>query len=90
MNLKEDIKPISYFKSNAAEVLKRINETHNPMIITQNGEARAVLVDTESYDSLVKSIGILKILSEGEKEISSGNLMSQKNVFAEIEKDFGF
>lgn len=90
MNLKEDIKPISYFKSNAAEVLKRVNETHNPMIITQNGEARAVLVDTESYDNLVKSVGILKLLAEGEKDISAGNLTNQVELFAEIEKDFGF
>lgn len=90
MNLKEDIKPISYFKSNAAEVLKRVNETHNPMIITQNGEAKAVLLDTESYDNLVRSIGILKLLSESEKDISSGNVMDQEDVFAELEDEFGF
>lgn len=90
MNLKEDIKPISYFKANAAEVLKRVNETHSPMIITQNGEAKAVLIDTESYDSLVKSVGILKLLSQGEKDISSGNITSQDDVFRDIERDFGF
>lgn len=49
MNLKDDIRPISYIKTNAAEMLRRVNDTHNPIIITQNGEAKAVLLDTESY-----------------------------------------
>ena len=60
MNIKDDIKPISYIKTNAADMLKRVNETHNPLIITQNGEAKAVLLDTESYQSMINSIGILK------------------------------
>lgn len=90
MNLKEDIKPISYVKSNAAEVLNRVNETHKPMIITQNGEARAVLIDTESYDNLVQSISLLKLLSQGEKEIEKGLLIDQDEVFSQLEKEFNF
>ena len=85
MNLKEDIKPISYIKTNAADMLKRVNETHNPLIITQNGEAKAVLLDTESYQSMVNSIGILKLLSESEKDIEKGNVLAQSSVFEEIE-----
>ncbi len=85
MNFKEDIKPISYIKTNAADMLKRVNETHNPLIITQNGEAKAVLLDTESYQSMVNSIGILKLLSESEKDIDSGNVQEQSTVFEEIE-----
>jgi prevent-host-death family protein len=86
MNIKEDIKPISYIKANAAEMLKRVNETHNPIIITQNGEAKAVLVDTDSYQSLVNSIGILKLLAQGEKEIDNNELIDQETVFSNIEK----
>ena len=52
MNIKNDIKPISYLKSRSAEVLKQINETHRPVIITQNGEPRAVLQDPESYENM--------------------------------------
>ncbi len=85
MNLKDDIKPISYIKTHAADMLKRVNETHNPLIITQNGEAKAVLLDTETYQSMVNSIGILKLLSESEQEIESGAVEEQETVFAEIE-----
>lgn len=48
MNLESDIRSISYVKSNAADMLKHVNETHNPLVITQNGEARGVLLDPRS------------------------------------------
>ena len=86
MNIKDDIKPISYIKTNAADMLKRVNETHNPIIITQNGEAKAVLVDTDSYQSLINSIGILKLLAQSEKEIDSNDLIDQDTVFSNIEE----
>ena len=85
MNLKEDIKPISYIKTNAAKILKQINETHNPVIITQNGEAKAVLLDVESYQQMRDSIGILKILSQSERDIEKQELCPQEKVFSEIE-----
>ena len=68
------------YKTNAAEMLKRVNETHNPIVITQNGEAKAVLVDTESYQDMRNSLGILKLLSEGEKDIKNRNVRPQDNV----------
>ena len=85
MNLKEDIKPISYIKTNAAKILKQVNETHNPVIITQNGEAKAVLLDVESYQQMRDSIGILKILSQSEIDIEKQELYPQEKVFSEIE-----
>ena len=85
MNLKEDIKPISYIKTNAAKILKQVNETHNPVIITQNGEAKAVLLDVESYQQMRDSIGILKILSQSERDIEKQELYPQEKVFSEIE-----
>lgn len=85
MNLKDDIKPISYIKTNAAEMLKRVNETHNPIVITQNGEAKAVLLDTESYQEMRNSLGILKLMAESEKDIENGNIYEQNNVFDELE-----
>ena len=58
MKVSSDIKPVSYLKSNAADILKQINETHRPIVITQNGEPRGVLQDPETYDSMKKAIGI--------------------------------
>ncbi len=87
MNLREDIKPISYIKTNAADMLKRVNDTHNPIIITQNGEAKAVLMDTESYQEMRNSLGILKLLAEGERDIEKGDIYSQEDVFEEIESE---
>ena len=85
MNLREDIRPISYIKTNAADMLKRVNDTHNPIVITQNGEAKAVLLDTESYQDMRNSLGILKLLAEGEKDIENGNVYTKDEVFKELE-----
>ncbi|MDC7233250.1 MAG: type II toxin-antitoxin system Phd/YefM family antitoxin [Spirochaetales bacterium] len=85
MNLSEDIKPISYIKSNAAEMLKRVNETHNPIVITQNGEAKAVLLDTRTYEHMRNSLGIMKLLAVSEKDIQDGSLHENDNVFDDLE-----
>ena len=86
MNLKEDIRPISYIKTNAADMLKHVNETHNPIVITQNGEAKAVLLDTESYQEMRNSLGILKLLAEGEKAAEEGKVYTQEEVFDYMEE----
>jgi prevent-host-death family protein len=85
MNLSEDIKPITYLKSRAADLLKQINETHRPVVITQNGEPKAVLQDPESYENMRNAIGILKLLSQGEEDIKNGISKSQEEVFTNIE-----
>jgi prevent-host-death family protein len=85
MNISEDIKPITYLKSKAAHLLKQINETHRPIIITQNGEPKAVLQDPESYENMRNAIGILKLISQGEEDIKDGKSKSQEEVFATIE-----
>ena len=86
MKISTDIKPVTYLKSRAKDMLKQVNETHRPIIITQNGEPKAVLQDTESYENMRKAIGILKLVSLGEEEIRSGNSKSQDNVFSDLEK----
>ena len=85
MNITSDIKPVTYLKSRAADLLNQINETHRPVIITQNGEPRAILQDPKSYENMRNTIGILKLLSEGEADIREGRIKSQDNVFDEIE-----
>jgi len=84
MNISRDIKPVTYLKANAADLLKQINETHRPVIITQNGEPRAVLQDPESYENMRNAIGILKLISQGERDIRSGRVKSQEDVFRDI------
>ncbi|MHB8076612.1 type II toxin-antitoxin system Phd/YefM family antitoxin [Desulfosporosinus fructosivorans] len=85
MNIKEDIRPISYIKANAAEILEQVNETRRPVYVTQNGEARAVLVDTESYENMKKAIGLLKLLTQGENDIVDGKVLSQEDFFSGLD-----
>jgi len=86
MKIKEDIKPVSYLKSRSAELLAQINETHRPVIITQNGEPKAVIQDTESYEKMVKSLNLMKVLAHSEKNIQSGNTIKQDRLFSQIEE----
>ena len=86
MNITSDIKSVTYLKSKAADLLNQINETHRPVIITQNGEPRAVLQDPKSYENMRNAIGILKLVSQGESDIKDGKVRSQEDVFKDIEK----
>lgn len=86
MNISTDIKSVTYLKSRAADLLKQINETGHPVVITQNGEPRAVLQDPKSYDNMRNAIGILKLLSQGEEDIKNGRSKPQKDVFENIKK----
>lgn len=85
MQMINDIKPVTYLKNRAADVLKQINETHRPMIITQNGEAKAVIQDPKSYEDMKNAISLLKLLSFAEEDIKNGTLHSQEDVFSSIE-----
>jgi len=84
MKLSEKIKPISYLKSNAAEVLKTVNADKESYIITQNGEAKAVLMDIDAYEETQETMALLKILALGNKEINNGEVRSSSDVFANI------
>jgi prevent-host-death family protein len=88
INLSNDIKPISYVKSHTAEILKQVENSKNPVVITQNGEAKAVLVDVESYQNIIDSINLLKIISIGEDDIENGRIETHENVKNKINKLF--
>jgi len=85
MQIANDIKSVTYLKSSTADVLRQINETHRPMIITQNGEAKAVIQDPKSYDDMRNAISILKLLSFAEEDIRDGNLHTEEDVFSSVE-----
>ena len=89
INLKEDIKPISYIKTNAANMMKYVTEVKNPIIITQNGEAKAVLLDIDSYQNMQNAFSLLKIVQLSEKQIEKGQFKSSEQVFNEIETRLG-
>ncbi len=86
MQITNDIKPVTYLKNRVADVLKQINETRRPMIITQNGEARAVIQDPKSYEDMKNAISLLKLLSFAEEDIKNGNLLDEEDVFASIDE----
>ena len=89
MEIVNDIKPVTYLKSRAADVLKYINETHRPMIITQNGEAKAVIQDPKSYQDMRNALAIMKLLSFAEEDIRNGNLHNEEDVFNSVEELLG-
>lgn len=69
-----NIKPISYLKANAAAVLQELTEKREPYLITQNGEAKAVMQDIASYEATQETMALLKILALGNQEIEAGQV----------------
>jgi prevent-host-death family protein len=80
------VKPISYLKSHAAEIVKDISENREPMLITQNGEAKLVVMDVKSYEEQEETLALLKILALGNREIEQGKFRDVEDVFAELDK----
>jgi len=78
----KQVKPISYLKANAAEVLSELAESGEPLVITQNGEAKAVLQDVVSYEQTQETLALLKILALGEQQIATGQTVPLEDAFA--------
>jgi prevent-host-death family protein len=74
MRYSSQVKPISYLKANAAEVLKHLTEQREPMVITQNGEAKAVLQDVASFEETQETLALLKILALGNQDLAAGKV----------------
>ena len=89
VNLTEDVKPISYIKTNAADMIDYINDHKNPIIVTQHGEARGVFLDIESYQNMVNALSLMKLLQFSEKSISEGKVYDNDQVFSELRKKIG-
>ena len=85
MNLITDIKPVSYLKAHSAELLQQVNQTHRPIVITQNGEPRGVLQDAESYENMRNALSLLKLLAQSEENIRNGDVLDQLDVFREMD-----
>lgn len=84
MKLSQVIKPISYFKAHAAEVIRELNEQHGTMIITQNGEAKAVVQDIAEYERIQEALSILKMIAQGQKDYEEGKTIPADQVLSEL------
>jgi prevent-host-death family protein len=84
MRWKEDIKPVTYMKSRAAELLRTVHETRRPVVITQNGEPKGVLVDVASYQELRDAVLLMKLIAQGEADVRAGRTLPQAEVFQRL------
>ena len=84
MKLSRQIKPISYLKAHTAEIVRKMNEQQEPLIITQNGEAKVVLQNIESYEQTQQTMALLKILALGMRQIEKGRVQSAADVIRSL------
>jgi len=86
MYLSQDIKPISYLKAKTADVINSVNDNQRTIIITQNGEAKAVVQDIKSYENLQNSLNLLKLIVQSENDIENNNITEQEEMFNTLEQ----
>lgn len=84
MKYSESIKPISYIKTHLAQIVRNLNETQSPMIITQNGEAKAVVLDIKQYEQMQESMAMLELIAQGKKNLAEGKYRPASKVFREL------
>jgi prevent-host-death family protein len=86
MKFSQAIKPISYLKTHASEVVRDVSDNQKTMIITHNGEAKVVLQDVKVYEQTQEAISLLKILAISGKELKKGNYKSLDKTFKDVRK----
>ena len=84
MQLHSNIKPISWLKNNAKQLIESVDETGNPMVITQNGEAKAVVMSVRAYDQMQESLALLRMLADSAVDVEAGHLRDSDEVFTDI------
>lgn len=84
MRYSSQVKPISYLKANAAEVLADLAEQREPLVITQNGEAKAVLQDVASFEETQETLALLKVLALGNEDVAAGRTRPVVDVVARL------
>lgn len=80
MKLSSQIKPISYLKAHAAEIVRNLSGQDGPLVITQNGEAKVVIQDIESYEQAQETLALLKILALGMRQVEEGKIQPAGDV----------
>ena len=82
MKLEEDIKPVTYLKNNASQLVRTVSEQGRTVTITQNGEAKAVLMDVATYDRWKQAAVLMKLIAQGEADVAAERTLSEKEAFA--------
>jgi prevent-host-death family protein len=86
MKLSSQIKPISYLKAHAAEIVRNLAEQQEPMVITQNGEAKVVIQDIDSYEKTQQTMALLKILALGMRQVEEGDIVPANEAIKRVRK----
>ncbi len=86
MRIEHDVKPVTYMKTKAAELLRKVEESRSPVVITQSGEPKAVVMDFESYQELRQATLLLRLLAQGEADVRAGRTVSQEQVFKNLRR----
>ncbi len=86
MKFSRQIKPISYLKAHAAEVIRYLSRQQEPLFITQNGEAKAVIQDIQSYERQLETMALLKILALGNRQIEEERVQPATDVFKSVQR----
>ena len=84
MKLSTQIKPISYLKAHTAEIVRTLSQKGQPMVITQNGEAKVVIQDIQSYEQIQETMSLLKILALGAAQIKEGKFLTSDEAMLNI------
>jgi prevent-host-death family protein len=86
MKLSSQVKPISYLKAHAAEIVRNLAEQQEPMVITQNGEAKVVIQDIDSYEKTQQTMALLKILALGIRQVEEGDIIPANEAIKRVRK----
>tara|TARA_B100000780_G_C20888329_1_gene353504 strand:- start:275 stop:550 length:276 start_codon:yes stop_codon:yes gene_type:complete len=84
MKLSDQIKPISYLKAHAAEIVRNLSAQNEPLVITQNGEAKVVMLGIKSYEQTQETMALLKILALGQRQVDKGKVQTASDVVAKL------
>ena len=83
------VKPITYMKTHSAELVAEVNKKRSPVVITQNGAPRAIVMDVESYERLQDALVLLKLIAQSEEDLQKGRWISQAQMERELRKRLG-
>ncbi len=88
MRLSTQVKPISYVKANAAEIIAELNDGGEPIVVTQNGEAKAVVMSVHEYEQREEALALLKVLAMGSRNVAEGRTKPAGEVFDRLERKY--
>ena len=84
MTLSDRIRPISYLKAHASEIVRTLGDRGEPLVITQNGEAKAILQDIDSFEKTQETMALLKMLALGNRQIDAGRVQPAADAIARL------